>query len=97
MVVVAVEVAVAVKPPPMMSQGGFHRRLVRIRSLAERFVPTNDELATAVKPLAPRSTMMRPTRKLPQAAAEAVEQRAGTGRRLRIFEEVLVVGREKLS
>ena len=37
--------------PSMMSRGGFHRRLVmsRIRSLAERgFVPTNEELATAV-------------------------------------------------
>ena len=39
------------RPPPMMSQGGFHRRLVmsRLRSLADRgFVPTDDELASAV-------------------------------------------------
>ena len=35
------------RPPPMMSQGGLHRRLVmsRLRSLADRgFVPTDDEL-----------------------------------------------------
>ena len=35
----------------MLSQGGFHRRLVmsRLRSLADRgFVPTDDELASAV-------------------------------------------------
>ena len=39
------------RPPPMMSQGPMHRRLVmsRIRALAERgFIPTNEELAQAV-------------------------------------------------
>ena len=36
------------RPPPMMSQGGFHRVMSRLRSLADRgFVPTHDELASA--------------------------------------------------
>ena len=41
----------AAKPPPMMSQGPMHRRLVlaRIRVLADRgFVPTDEELTQTV-------------------------------------------------